>query len=66
MINFVFFANIAIICLLDLDECTENLHNCNEETELCRNVVGNFECDLKCQDGYTFQKEPSPSCVGEF
>ncbi len=38
----------GIICK-DIDECTENLNNCDENAE-CTNTEGSFSC--KCNDGY--------------
>ncbi|XP_015912023.1 fibrillin-1 isoform X2 [Parasteatoda tepidariorum] len=32
----------------DVDECREDLHNCNQADDVCRNTMGGYECDPKC------------------
>ena len=52
-----------LICVPDVDECVENLHGCVPDVETCRNTVGAYECDTKCDAGYLY----SPTlrmCVG--
>ncbi|XP_077868960.1 cysteine-rich with EGF-like domain protein 2-A, partial [Saccoglossus kowalevskii] len=34
----------------DLDECETGTHNCSQESELCVNEIGDFQCI--CSDGY--------------
>jgi hypothetical protein len=34
----------------DVDECKENLHDCNPATSVCLNEVGGFTCS--CKEGY--------------
>jgi hypothetical protein len=29
----------------DIDECTNGGHDCNADTEVCRNVIGGFLCE---------------------
>lgn len=36
---------------LDIDECTEKLHDCDNENGYCINVSGAFRC--ACKGGYT-------------
>jgi len=38
----------------DVDECGENLHGCTPDTEICRNTVGAYECDMTCDSGYQY------------
>nr|CAD7400568.1 unnamed protein product [Timema cristinae] len=47
----------------DVDECKENLHSCMDETEICRNNIGAYECDIKCKAGFLYDIELR-SCVG--
>nr|CAD7576034.1 unnamed protein product [Timema californicum] len=47
----------------DVDECKENLHSCMDETEICRNNIGAYECDTKCKEGFLYDNELR-SCVG--
>nr|CAD7410871.1 unnamed protein product [Timema poppensis] len=46
----------------DVDECKENLHSCMDETEICRNNIGAYECDIKCKAGFLYDNELR-SCV---
>ncbi|CAG2058846.1 unnamed protein product [Timema podura] len=46
----------------DVDECKENLHSCMDETEICRNNIGAYECDTKCKAGFLYDNELR-SCV---
>ena len=33
-------------CNDDVDECQQELHNCDVTKEICRNLPGGFECDV--------------------
>lgn len=57
--NFV----LNIMCISDVDECGENLHGCTPDTETCRNTVGAYECDMKCDLGYQYSLGLR-TCVG--
>ena len=41
---------ITFILSLDIDECTMMLDNCNDQTTVCFNTLGSFDC--VCRDGY--------------
>jgi len=47
----------------DVDECGENLHGCTPDTEICRNTVGAYECDMTCDSGYQYSLALR-TCVG--
>ncbi|XP_076668059.1 uncharacterized protein LOC143368830 isoform X1 [Andrena cerasifolii] len=38
----------------DVDECAEGIHSCVEGTEVCRNIEGAYECDVKCEKGFIY------------
>ena len=40
----------SLCSITDIDECLEGLHNCSNETEICINTFGSFEC--QCVTGY--------------
>ena len=55
----IFFGNVSVSNRLsyerqflfsDLDECTLNLHNCNDQA-MCNNTLGSFSC--ACNTGWT-------------
>ncbi|XP_048511324.1 fibrillin-1 isoform X2 [Athalia rosae] len=46
----------------DVDECAEGIHGCSDDTEVCRNTDGAYECDLKCETGFAFNVNVG-SCV---
>ena len=46
------------VYLTDIDECSENLHNCKQDTK-CVNEDGSFHCD--CYPGYI---KVGDSCKG--
>ena len=52
------YYNITFLCL-DIDECAENLHICDQ---ICRNDVGSYHCD--CQDGFKLNDDLH-SCPGD-
>ena len=35
---------------VDIEECAEDLDDCDDVTEYCTNTIGGFECN--CRDGY--------------
>ena len=52
------------VCIfVDVDECNETM-SCDEETTVCNNVYGDYECI--CKDGYVRDVADSPkdSCEG--
>lgn len=49
--NFNFF-------FLDVDECSKGEHNCDNDSEKCRNMPGSFTCD--CKKGF---KRDGDKCV---
>ena len=38
------------VTYVDLDECNENGHDCNESTSVCVNTFGGYTCD--CLKGF--------------
>lgn len=48
----------------DVDECAENIHSCLTDVEQCRNIEGAYECDMKCEKGFTYNIGLG-ACVGE-
>uniref|UniRef100_A0A0G4HA52 HYR domain-containing protein n=1 Tax=Chromera velia CCMP2878 TaxID=1169474 RepID=A0A0G4HA52_9ALVE len=70
--------SITIICRADIDECSENIHNC---AEFCNNTNGSFVCscaqgaflfaDTECRDSdecassSTHNCDPLASCVNQ-
>ncbi|KAJ1525633.1 hypothetical protein ONE63_008851 [Megalurothrips usitatus] len=36
----------------DVDECLENIHDCQPDTEICRNTPGAYDCDQRCDQGF--------------
>ena len=46
--------------LLDVDECIEGTHDCDNATEYCLNRKGSFNCE--CSDGY---RKKASSCQGK-
>ena len=52
------FPFIHILCP-DLDECTDDAHQCNEHA-MCNNTVGSYSC--YCQSGY---KGDGTNCQGK-
>ena len=46
--------------LLDVDECIEGTHDCDNATEYCLNRKGSFNCE--CTDGY---RKKASSCQGK-
>ena len=40
----------SLCSITDIDECLEHVHNCSNETEICVNTIGSFEC--QCVTGY--------------
>ena len=57
----VFFHLIAwYSSLLDVDECIEETHDCDDATEYCLNRKGSFNCE--CTDGY---RKKASSCQGK-
>ena len=47
----------------DVDECEEGLHVCQLGEEVCRNTIGAYECDMACDQGFSF-KISLRTCVG--
>ena len=54
----VFFFILLIFLLIDVDECSINLHNC---AHVCSNIVGSFNCS--CQNGFILQPD-GRTCEG--
>lgn len=52
----------TIMCLIDVDECQNNLHQCGEG-QLCNNLPGSYRCE--CQAGYQYDSFRR-MCVGMF
>ena len=53
-----FFFILLIFLLIDVDECSINLHNC---AHVCSNIVGSFNCS--CQNGFILQPD-GRTCEG--
>lgn len=56
-----------IFFVADIDECAENLDNCDEITQTCVNSKGSFRCidrQPTCDFGYRYN-ENQDTCVGE-
>ena len=49
---------------IDVDECDEKIDGCTPETEVCRNTLGGYECDIRCRDGFDYSIV-TRSCIGE-
>ena len=58
----IFYINYIkyIFIILDVDECTENRHNCSNLEE-CQNTVGGFQCN--CKPGYQ-RNNTTGNCEG--
>lgn len=52
---------------LDINECLEQIDNCDRSTQLCLNLRGGFECELRvierCLSGFQFD-DVSKTCQG--
>lgn len=48
-----------------MDECAEAIHSCLAGVEECRNTDGAYECDMKCENGFTYNIRLG-TCVGEY
>ena len=48
-----------------MDECDEKIDGCNPESELCRNTLGGYECDMKCEEGFEYSMA-ARACVGKY
>ena len=48
-----------------MNECAEGIHSCFEGTEECRNIEGAYECDVKCDKGFTYNVNLG-TCVGNY
>ena len=57
-LDLVFFSSYS--SLLDVDECIEGTHDCDNATEYCLNRKGSFNCE--CTDGY---RKKASSCQGK-
>ena len=40
-----------MLTILDIDECARYLDNCDRTTEICKNTIGGYECEI-CPYGY--------------
>ena len=49
-----------LCCLIDIDECALNVHDCDPAAYQCDNTPGSFDCI--CKDGYTLDTDV---CVGK-
>lgn len=47
-------ALFSLVCQSDVDECAEAIHSCLADVEECRNTDGAYECDTKCEKGFTY------------
>ncbi|XP_076037180.1 uncharacterized protein LOC143022668 isoform X11 [Oratosquilla oratoria] len=45
--------NAILLTCEDVDECEEKLDGCDPE-EVCRNTVGAYKCDMRCDQGFSF------------
>ena len=57
------YVHMHVCIFVDVDECNETM-SCDEETTVCNNVYGDYECI--CKDGYVRDVADSPkdSCEG--
>lgn len=62
-IDKMIFFNL-LTCQSDVDECAEDIHSCLADVEECRNTEGAYECDMKCEKGFTYSISLG-ICVGE-
>ena len=46
----IFCSTVTLICVLDINECALNIHNCDANA-ICNNLNGSFNC--LCNIGYT-------------
>ena len=61
--QFILF--FLLFFFLDVNECAEGIHSCFEGTEECRNIEGAYECDVKCDKGFTYNVNLG-TCVGNY
>jgi hypothetical protein len=55
---------MTVLSLSDMDECSENTHNCSESgKEVCVNTNGAFNCS--CDQGYS-RNASDGLCSGMF
>lgn len=48
----------------DVDECSEATDGCLPDIEICRNTVGAYECDIRCNNGFEYNIEQD-ICIGK-
>ena len=59
--NYIYNWYTSQYFITEINECLEGLHNCSNETELCINTFGSFEC--QCIRGYI---EENKMCNGMY
>ena len=54
----------VVVVDADVDECVEQIDGCQQDSEVCRNTAGAYECDPRCDLG--FRLSPTTRvCEGE-
>ncbi len=53
---------IIILCIIDINECTNGEHTCHSEL-YCTNTQGDYTCD--CPSGYLVLPLNPKRCIGK-